>query len=308
MDIRYERAIVKVRITDDSGGDLEMFGIRDSGPNTKECWIPSEEGESFQITWEAKAPARPYKKLGLRATPYLDGARMDEGILTASQRARGEFGCLGEQQVDVNVSCPFQFGRLSTTDDLTLEGYKIHPSELNTIKVVVEWGRSKVRELSPEDLDQATYISPPDRRFVHESTVKHMNYSAAILGEPVATRASRHVYTYTFRRETELDRLTFVFHYASLGIAPPARRPRRELSHTPDYIDVDAIDDDIDIKPDNKVGIIHRPTTQQGVFLDSDEEIEVPRHLVPVPLDGTQRSPVKVEAGVKTEVKVESII
>ncbi|EUC65546.1 hypothetical protein RSOL_447630 [Rhizoctonia solani AG-3 Rhs1AP] len=309
MDIHYERATVKVRITDEDGDDLEMFGIRDIGLNQKECWIPCEEGETFLITWEAKAPIRLYKKLDLRAIPYLDGRKMDEGMLTASQRANGEYGCLGGQQVGVDVSCPFQFDRLMTTDDLTMEGHGIHPSNLNTIKVVVEWGRSKVRELSPEDLDQATFIPPPDRGLVHESAVKHLNYSAAILGDPVISKASPHAYTYTFRREKEMERFTFIFRYASLdwlreqGITPPPKRPRRAPSYTPDYIDVDAFDVDIKTEPDT---MLDSTTTQQPVFLDSDEEIEVLRHLVPVPLTGTQcpTTPIKAEDEVKIEPNI----
>ncbi|KDN34300.1 hypothetical protein RSAG8_12594, partial [Rhizoctonia solani AG-8 WAC10335] len=258
------------------------------------------------LLWISITPKRIYKKLDLRAIPYLDGVKMDEGMLTASQRAKGEYGCLGGQQVDVNLSCPFQFGSLMTTDDLALDGYRIHPSDLNTIKVVVEWGRSKVRELSPEDLDQATFIPPPDRGPVHESTVNRLNYSAAILGSPVASKPSSRAYTYTFRRDTELERFTFIFHYASLdwlrdhGITPPPKRPFRAPSHTPDYIDVDAFDVDIKTEPDTKVGITQRPTTQQRFFLDSDEEIEVP-----VALDGTQRSTtIKVEDGVKIEPEI----
>ncbi|CUA73669.1 hypothetical protein RSOLAG22IIIB_01196 [Rhizoctonia solani] len=313
MDIRYKGAIVTVGITDEYGDDLEMFKIRDGpkGSNKKECWIPCEEGETFRITWKAGASARNYKKLDLRAIPYLDGVKMDEGMLTASQRANGEYGCLGGQQVDVDVSCPFQFGNLMTTDDLALEGHGIHPSDLNTIKVVVEWGRSKIRELSPEDLDQARFIPPPERGLVHESAVKHMNYSAAILGSPVASNTSSHAYTYTFRRETNLERLTFIFHYGSpdwlreRNVMRPLKRPRSTPSTTPEYIDVDAFEDNIKTEPDAEVGTVQRPTTRRRVFLDSDEEIEVLKHLVPISLDG-QRSitPIKVENEVKAEPEI----
>ncbi|CAE6430883.1 unnamed protein product, partial [Rhizoctonia solani] len=86
------------------------------------------------------------------------------------------------------------------------------------------------------------------------------------------------------------------------GITPPPKRPRRASSHTPDYIDVDAFDVDIKTEPKTIVGT----TTQQPVFLDSDEEIEILRHLVPVPLNGTQcaTTPIKVEDEVKVEPKI----
>ncbi|CAE6424886.1 unnamed protein product [Rhizoctonia solani] len=315
MDIHYERATVKVRVTDENGIDLEMFGIRDSGPNTKECWIPSKEGEGFQITWEAKAPIRRYKNLALRAVPYLDGAKRAEGILTASQRENGESGCLDGEQVGVNKSSPFQFSRLhTTTDDLELEKHKnhIHATNLNTIKVVVAWGHATVRELSPEDVEETIFPSLPNRGLTHESNVKRGNYSAAILGDPVVTRSSPCTHTYTFRRDTKLDAFVFVFRYASLdwlreqGITPSRRRPRRTPSHTPDYIDVDALDHDVKLELDTKVGITQLPATQQGVFLDPEGEIEVLKHLVPVPLNGAQSSaPVKIEDEVKVEVKIE---
>ncbi|KAG8723857.1 hypothetical protein FRC11_002277 [Ceratobasidium sp. 423] len=311
MDIYYERATVKVRITDEDGDDLEMFGVRDSGPNTKECWIPSEEGENFQITWEVKAPKRRYKKLALRAIPYLDGAKRSEGILTASQIADEERGCLDGEQIDVDMTSPFQFGRLNVTnDDLKLEKHNdhIHAADLNTIKVVVAWGHAKVRELSPEEVGEAMFPRLQNRGLTHESNVKRGNYSAAILGDPIATRASTCTHTYTFRRDIKLDEFTFVFRYASLdwlreqGITPPPRGPRRAPSHTPDFIDVDALDHDVKTESDTKAGITQPPATQQGVFLDPEGEIEMIKHLVPVPLNGNQPSaPVKTEDKVKIE-------
>ncbi|CAE6526111.1 unnamed protein product [Rhizoctonia solani] len=287
MDIHYERATVKVRVTDKDGNDLEMFGIRDSGPNTKECWIPSEEEEEFQITWGAKAPIRRYKNLALRAVPYLDGVKRVEGILTASQRESGESGCLDGEQVGVDRSSPFQFSRLrTTTDDLELEKHKnhIHAANLNTIKVVVAWGRATVRELSPEDVEETIFPPVRNRGLTHESNVKRGNYSAAILGEPVVTGSSPCTHTYTFRRDRKLEEFVFVFRYASLdwlreqGITPPPRRSRRAPSHTPDYINVDALDHDVKLESDTKVTQL--PATQQGVFLDPEGEIEILKHLL----------------------------
>ncbi|EUC65547.1 hypothetical protein RSOL_447640 [Rhizoctonia solani AG-3 Rhs1AP] len=82
--------------------------------------------------------------------------------------------------------------------------------------------------------------------------------------------------------------------------------PSIKESHIRSYIDVDALDQDTKAELDTKVGIFSHSKAQYRVFWDSEGEIEVLKHLAPVPLHGFGLP--KVENEEKDELKVEAKI
>jgi hypothetical protein len=59
------------------------------------------------------------RTLGLRATPWLDGVRLDSAVLECKQWANDEYGAISGQLVDVGVERPFKFGKLELTGENT---------------------------------------------------------------------------------------------------------------------------------------------------------------------------------------------
>ncbi|KAG8734393.1 hypothetical protein FRC11_002335 [Ceratobasidium sp. 423] len=197
-------------IKDWDEGEVEMqVAIVDStGMFLDECWIPSVEGETFEIQWFASGP-NSYSKLDVRATPYLNGIEVDCGILSADEWAQGNWGWLDGHQVGADMSRPFQFGRLELTDSDD-PAVSAHSEDPYTIRVKLEWGRSRPQKLNHR-ASRHSFNCPEILKLLRKQEALAGNFTSVILGEPVPSEVV--LETHNFRRKRDLQPAEFVFHY-----------------------------------------------------------------------------------------------
>ncbi|KAH7337001.1 hypothetical protein B0J17DRAFT_665790 [Rhizoctonia solani] len=173
-----------VSITNSQGEPLEEFKQAETGENSVECWIPSNEGSGFQIHWQ---PIRNFKPgLGLHCTIKFDGKGVSSGRLKSSDISRGLPGIKTGMTVAEGLKRHYVFGRHNTTDreDLALPddpGREL----LATVQVTLFWVKygKKQRRHKP-------YPTPEEPRFVHERAVKKGHLGVVTLGAPVRTSHS----------------------------------------------------------------------------------------------------------------------
>ncbi|CAE6465070.1 unnamed protein product [Rhizoctonia solani] len=203
-------------IVDSSGQSLHTsrpIEISRADQTIKECWIPSVEGQQFEIQWVAGAPDA-YRTLDVRATLYLDGIEMDCGVLMADEWAKYMRGWLDGQQVDIDKACPFQFGKLEVTDDDSNVDLNVCIEDLNTIRVVLEWGRSTQPQKKKGRARRPKFSCPKAKGPIHERHVKKGNFGSAGLGKPTPSDITPEVHP--FEPESSIPPATFIFRYASI--------------------------------------------------------------------------------------------
>ncbi|EUC61149.1 hypothetical protein RSOL_384390 [Rhizoctonia solani AG-3 Rhs1AP] len=179
------------------------------------CFVASSEGERFEVIWWPEDPdAIPdkYRRLDLRATVYIDGVLVEQRVLKACEWHKGQHGWMEGQQVDKYSARHFRWGQRELLDGNPEASIDLN-QDLNTIRVVVEWGtappggRSRQARIAPRKWN------PVKARL---SETKLGNTSAVVLEDPapfVNGTPDRPL----FRRvpESKLPSLTFTFRYAS---------------------------------------------------------------------------------------------
>ncbi|CAE6460409.1 unnamed protein product [Rhizoctonia solani] len=179
------------------------------------CDIASSEGERFEVIWwpeDYKAIPDEFKRLDLRATVYIDGVKVEQRVLKAREWRKGHNGWIEGQQVDKYNVRHFRWGqRELLEEDPELETNL--NQDLNTIRVVVEWGGAP-----PGSGSRQTRIAP--RRWspvrAHPSEIKLENMSAAVLEDPAPFENGTPERP-MFRRAPRSVPVTFTFRYGSEG-------------------------------------------------------------------------------------------
>ncbi|CAE6424057.1 unnamed protein product [Rhizoctonia solani] len=212
----------------------------------------------------------------------------------------GKVGVLYKKPTGPNTARTFEFGKRKLTENdtgMTLDESAIN--RLNTIQLELVWGtrgRLKIRK---------TFKYVQDVGPIDEKSNKKGPADAAKLGKTIFIDRSK---SRAFQPDPTLKKTVFIFKYApeswlrAEGIIP-------NDSHIRNYIDVDVLDQDTKAEPDTKSGIVRRSMAHTRVFWDSEGEIEVLKHLAPVPLHGNQAfGIIKAENEGKVELKVEAKI
>ncbi|CAE6442236.1 unnamed protein product [Rhizoctonia solani] len=198
-----------VAIADSTGVFLEEYSVTGSDDdNIKHCWIPAVEGQTFEILWFGCGPDS-YSKSDIRATPYLNGAEVNCGILSADEWAQGNWGWLDGHQVSANTARPFHFGRLELTDDDEL-AIGSCPKDPYTIRVTLEWGWSRPQKLGCGSGGH-TFECPEITSVLSKQEALAGNYTSVLLGEPISSDIVSE--THNFRCKRSLPATEFVFQY-----------------------------------------------------------------------------------------------
>ncbi|KAF8599292.1 hypothetical protein BDV93DRAFT_609406 [Ceratobasidium sp. AG-I] len=243
-------------ITDKQGMALPEHQIRIIDDNTIECWIPSEEGTKFEISWKAEKDVQP--GLDLRCAVYLDGIAHNGSFTRATGVANGRIGTKQGQTCGDSLIRPYTFGKRKLTDDETIAplGLEVE-KDLNTIRLELSWGRvGPPRLWEPRDGDVET-------KPLHEKMAKKGHSECAELGKPVADPRSLGV-SYPFHAIPDSKPVAFIFRYASQDwlqareIVPFSQNTKvcyspkssstnkRPRIDTPDIIDIDDLESDED--------------------------------------------------------------
>ncbi|CAE6495401.1 unnamed protein product [Rhizoctonia solani] len=203
--------IMGVDITDSAGECFPEYGWKNLDDSTAHCWIPAVDGKNFEIRWYASGPES-YSGLDVKATPYLDGEETDCGILMADERAENLRGWLDGHQVGVKKTRPFQFATLELTDNQA-KAEQVHPEDLHTIRVELEWGRSQPQNTRLKKT-RPKFSKPKTKGPIYEKMVKTGNHSCARLGSPVPSEPLPYARPFC-PVKTNVGQVTFIFRYAS---------------------------------------------------------------------------------------------
>ncbi|CAE6396722.1 unnamed protein product [Rhizoctonia solani] len=196
---------LSVSITNTQGKPLEEFKQLSTEENSVECWIPSKEGDGFQIHWQ---PIRNFKpQLGLHCSIKLDGKKVSSGGLRPSKISRGIPGIKVGMTVAKGLKRYYVFGRHTITDRDDLAQPDDPRRELmGTIQVTLSWskyGRPQ-RRYEP-------YRNPEEPRFIHERAVKKGHLGSATLGAPI--RKSHCSGRVCEREDAGFPKVVFLFRY-----------------------------------------------------------------------------------------------
>ncbi|CAE6417021.1 unnamed protein product [Rhizoctonia solani] len=180
----------------------------------RRCFVASSEGERFEVIWWPREPdAIPdkYKRLNLRATVYIDGVLVEQRVLKAREWRKGQNGWIEGQQVDKCNVRHFQWGQRVLLDEDPEASIDLN-QDLNTIRVVVEWGSAPPGSRSRQARLVPRKWNPLKAR---PSETKLGNTSAVILEDPAPFENGTPERP-LFRRvpDSELPSFTFTFRYA----------------------------------------------------------------------------------------------
>ncbi|CEL58301.1 hypothetical protein RSOLAG1IB_03047 [Rhizoctonia solani AG-1 IB] len=254
-------------ISDLNGDELPEYEIQEISDDTIQCWIPSTNGTNFKIQWEITK--NPHPKHDLCTTPYLDGTRMT-GTVWNKHTSTGEHY---RQSTGNSTARLFEFGqRVLTDDDKYSKPDKSSLKNLNTIKLTFEWGRQG--KTNP----RTTFYTPDEPAPIHEKAAKKGHSGAAKLGKTIVSSSTSEPNSVEFKYSKTVKPITFVFCYApedwllAREIIPQSPEPdshgnqgavKRERSVTPEIVDIDE--------------------------LETDDEIQIIKHMIPAPVAGNKR-------------------
>ncbi|KAF8746674.1 hypothetical protein RHS02_00878, partial [Rhizoctonia solani] len=249
---------LSVSITNTQGKPLEEFKQLSTEENSVECWIPSKEGDGFQIHWQ---PIRNFKpQLGLHCSIKLDGKKVSSGGLRPSKISRGIPGIKVGMTVAKGLKRYYVFGRHTITDRDDLAQPDDPGRELmGTIQVTLSWSKYGRPQLRYEP-----YRNPEEPRFIHERAVKKGHLGSATLGAPIrktadwleakdiiiverypTTRDSKPKSTRrTIKKERELTTSASIAE--TLKSHSSMTRQGQSQGRSDEIIDVDALDSDND--------------------------------------------------------------
>ncbi|CAE6346321.1 unnamed protein product [Rhizoctonia solani] len=278
-----QRSGISVWIIDSEGNHLQEYQVQDTADGAIQCWVPSVEGNNFKIQWEVIGD--PHPGLDLCAFPYLDGVKLTGGVLYRKDIVRGGIGQLSKESTGISSARLYEFGRRVLTDKDA--GIKLDSSKarcLNTIQVDFAWGRGGDSKLKKR-FDEYVDISP-----IHEKSAKKGHTGAAKLGKTVSIDKATHC---GFYPNKSIKQATFVFCYApedwlrarEIIMDTPKPNPRnsrgtqkRPRSKTPEAVNVDELDTD-------------------------DDEIQLIKHLVPVPVASKRQRTATQEQNVQLKIE-----
>ncbi|CAE6444839.1 unnamed protein product [Rhizoctonia solani] len=261
----FKRHGLSVWIVDSDDNVLPEHRVQEVGDNTIQCWVPSTEGSNFKILWKVTENVHP--EHDLRTLPLLDGIRMSGMISRKREVVKGFSGMHFRQRTGPSSARLYEFGQQTLTD--SDDCGNLDPSllnSLNTIKLVVDWGR-RVSSAPRKSFHVPQEIGP-----VHEKSVKKGHSGAAKLGTVIPIPASNGI---TFTASSEIEPVTFMFCYAPEGWL----RARDIVTRCPER-DPDAQDTKITLKR-------KRSATPEIIDIDDletdEEDIHIVKHMVPAP-------------------------
>ncbi|KAG8775985.1 hypothetical protein FRC12_001163 [Ceratobasidium sp. 428] len=241
------------------GGDqLPEYQTKTINENTIECWIPSTEGENFEIC--SKAPSDEHPGLSVRCKPQLDGVSF-QNLVKLAAYIGNPFKCRGQTTSTSSIRL-FSFGKRLLTDREDIAPSKgSSQKDLNTIRVTFEWG--KAGTLQP----QTNFWVPKENGPIHEKVAKKGHSGSTGLGS--ASTLHRPPTVVNFEPVHDIQPLVFVFRYApedwlqAQGIMPAnsLSTQKRDRDATPDIIDIDDLvtdDEDVTLVKHLSIPHIHR--------------------------------------------------
>ncbi|KAJ8088526.1 hypothetical protein PM082_022599 [Marasmius tenuissimus] len=215
------------------GVPTEEYGVEVSeGQNKVTCWIPSEEGKTFQIMIKDTRHHKP-----VAASFYVDGTRCGRKALYGKKL---ETLCKSGIRVSTFNVRPFTFSRMKTTDEDSLECSA--SSDIGEIKVEVH--QATIKPSPSQTLNRPRTV--PSQPIVHERLKKAVDHQTTF-GEAVETRQIHFVDIKTHGS----PKAVFCFKYRPLGmlqangIAPPPERTTNDVTRMkPDPDDIIEISDE----------------------------------------------------------------
>ncbi|KAG8696534.1 hypothetical protein FRC09_008408 [Ceratobasidium sp. 395] len=262
-------------IDDPDGKALPEYQTRELDDNTIECWIPSTEGMNFRIRFIPMEWLQP--GFDIECLRRLDGVNLGSSIVFAREiKAGADITTTGEPTSSSTMRL-FSFGKRILTDrEDVASSRSVQKEDLNTIRLTFEFGRAASART------RTKFKSFKENGPIHEKAAKKGHAGSAGLGNTKTISYTPMVCT--FRPETSIEPIVFIFRYApedwlqARGIIPSenASQLKRERSATPDVIDVD----DLEIE---------------------DDEVMIIKHLVPasMPMVSNKKRRVKEEEDVK---------
>ncbi|KAG8688389.1 hypothetical protein FRC11_005502 [Ceratobasidium sp. 423] len=263
----FEKHGLSVWITDSNNNKLLEYQLQEISDDAIQCWIPSTDGSNFQIKW--KMIKNPHPRYDLRTVPYLDGVRMTGTIWSKEDLIKGCSGTHDMQYTGTSTARLYEFGKRTLTDrDDCPKPDQSLLKDLNTIKLIFDWGR----EGKPKP--PRSFYDPRELGPIHEKAAKKGHSGAAKLGKTITVRPNSS--TIPFTGSENIKPVTFVFCYAPedwlqardiipRSPEPESQRPqKRARSTTPDVVDVDELETD-------------------------DDEIQIVKHMIPAPATGNKR-------------------
>ncbi|KAG9099845.1 hypothetical protein FS749_000241 [Ceratobasidium sp. UAMH 11750] len=259
------------------GEKLLEYETKEIDDNTIECWIPSTEGENFEIWFSPLADGRP--DLALRCLPDLDGVPFQGRILRPSIIDSSPGKCKGLVTSESSIRL-FSFGKRILTDK-----EEIAPStqgsqkDLNVIRVELQPG------VAGASYPQTNFTAPKENGPIHEKVAKKGHAGSAGLGN-----TSNLGYSPTsahFTPMTSIAPSVFLFRYApedwlqARGIIPSktSSSQKRDREASSDVIDIDDLETD-------------------------DDDVVVVKHLVPASGESSnKRRKLKSEDDAKTKLE-----
>ncbi|EEB91394.1 hypothetical protein MPER_10249, partial [Moniliophthora perniciosa FA553] len=216
------------------GQKAQEYGVEVSeADKTVTCWIPSEEGKTFEVCWDDSS-----KRSATNGKLFVDGHPCGGEIIPAGGQSHVT---RKGARVTFDSIRPFVFSRLSTTDDDDAATGSSSP-EIGEIRVVMT--RTHV---SPSQSNLPAIINIPQSQIFHEKSKKAVDHQTSF-GAAIPSKKPRifHVKDYgdpvaQFRfRYRPLDMLQ------ANGIAPLTQTRKRPSAKEEPDLDIIELSDDSD--------------------------------------------------------------
>ncbi|KAI0643770.1 hypothetical protein C8Q79DRAFT_153370 [Trametes meyenii] len=179
------------------GAELDVYGVKNEDPRTISCWVASEEGKKFSVSWGDKSSLTCFK-----VEIYMDGrvvARKAHQLVSSSL-------CSGVY-VEPGTERPFIFSRLVLTDDENVVSTHTY-EDLGTVRLTM------TRFQGFEPSDTPTTVAASEIGPVHE-TSKKAGVHAVSFGDAKRVLVKRVVTPIGLEREPFA---TFIFRYRPIEL------------------------------------------------------------------------------------------
>ncbi|KAI0672342.1 hypothetical protein C8Q78DRAFT_1026488 [Trametes maxima] len=195
------------------GAELEVYNVKNEGPQIISCWVASEEGKKFSVSWGDKSAAICFNVM----------IRMDGRVVMRKGHEKASSGTCDGMYVEPGMERPFVFSRLVLTDDESAISTRTY-EDLGTIRLTM----TRVQRYKLLDIDAPSAAPVPEIGPMHEKS-KKAGVHAVSFGD-VESRRFRTLVKTPIGTEKE-PFATFIFRYRPIellranGIVPLPPKP-----------------------------------------------------------------------------------